>query len=619
MADISVQIVLDGQRYEQQLKAAETQAKKSGDKIGDDLGPSVTSRIGKSFLALGPAIAAAGAAIAGAFTLKEMIAQASEGEAALNKFNSALRAQGTFTREASADFAAYTSELQKVSVFGDDVIQRSAATLVSVGNLQGQALKDATKASIDFAAALDMDLGTAMDLVAKAAAGQTSALTRYGITIDKNIPESEKFAAVLAKINDRFGGFGQSQINTFSGALAQARNNFGDLLEEFGRVITQSPTVRNAIRAISDSISRITERIAEFTKDRDLIGEFVTAFIPVGEGIARFVIAPIELAFNRAKIIFNAISTLGAGLATFMLSITEQILRPAALFSESARNALEEVRQMREESQQSFSDFASKTGEAVKNGLSLNVTETVTQWVGGLAQLTEAVKPAAEQTGKEIGDAATPKPNITQFDEFTKAFLDRSKVMQQGAKQLGATMQQTFDTGLTNSFSAMGAAIAKGQNAFEAFGFAIIGVLGDMALQAGAFFLSLGIAKAIASLGTDPSAYALIAAGAGLSILGGALKAVAGMGGGGAPVAVGPAPPPPGGGGLAASSVGAVTETSAASTELAGEPRERQSQVIVQIQGNVLDRRETGLEIAEILNDTLRSSGQTVIRGESFA
>lgn len=619
MADVKVFLELDGKKYQSQLQETESKSKKSGETIGSNLGSGVTGKLTSAFKSLGPAIAGAAAAIGAAFTFKEMISEAAKGESALNAFNAALRAQGTFSQQASDDFAAYTSELQKVSVFGDDVIQRSAATLVSVGGLQGQALKDATKASLDFAAALDMDLGTSMDLVAKAAAGNTSALSRYGIIIDKSIPENERFAAALQQINSKFGGIAASQIDTFSGAISQARNNFGDLLEEFGKMITKSPIVREVIKRISAQIQEITARVAEFAANGDIIKSLALSLAEFGQSMVTYVVTPLELAYNIGTVFFNMMRTSIQTVIVMASNLAVALLAIPAMFSDSVAGIREGLAEFTASSQTVLGQFAQDTADSISKATTFNVADAISKNIAGFAAFAESVGPVAVKVGNEISAAVTPKPDPTALEIFTSAFLAQTKTMAEAAKGLGTQLRATFETGLTNSFAAMGAAMVKGQDAFAAFGFAIIGVLGDIALQAGATFIGLGIVRAIASLGTDPSAYALIAAGAALSVLGGALKAAAGMGGG-APVAIAASPPTPGGGGLAASDSGSVTASSAISTDLEDDnPRGRQNQVIVQIQGNVLDRRETGLEIAEILNDTLKSSGQTVIRGESFA
>jgi len=109
----------------------------------------------------------------------------------------------------------------------------------------------------------------------------------------------------------------------------------------------------------------------------------------------------------------------------------------------------------------------------------------------------------------------------------------------------------------------------------------------------------------------DPSGAGLIAAGVALSILGGALKAMAGGAGSNAGgVSAAGAGGGGGGGGVGG---GGISQTENGQTELAQEDKKPQTVVQVTVQGNILDRRATGLELVEIINESFGTSGtQTV-------
>ena len=238
------------------------------------------------------------------------------------------------------------------------------------------------------------------------------------------------------------------------------------------------------------------------------------------------------------------------------------------------------------------------------------------QYIAGMTTFVESVKPVVAANFKGVSDAAktaTGEPGF--FDGFAQSFMDANAKMITSAKNLGAQIHATIGQGVSNSFAAMGAAMAKGENGFAAFGKAMIGVLGDIALQAGAMFISLGIAKAIASLGSDPSAYALIAAGAALSILGGALKAYAGGGGGGGPASAAPSASGTGGGVAAGGGSGSAPNEDNGQDFNDSQRGEVGTKVEVNVQGNVFDRRETGLHIADVINETFGSNGLTLATG----
>lgn len=171
-------------------------------------------------------------------------------------------------------------------------------------------------------------------------------------------------------------------------------------------------------------------------------------------------------------------------------------------------------------------------------------------------------------------------------------------------KALGQAMINTIGNAAGQAFAAFGRAIAEGSNALEAFGKSLLNSLGQAAIQMGSLFILQGIAYTWAGLANGPT---LIAAGAALAAAGGILAVSAGTG------------PKSGGmgGGTAGSDIGSpiasntINEPIAIQDTIAQTP---QTSVSVTIQGNVLDRRETGLEIARILEEQFAEQG-LVIKG----
>lgn len=155
-------------------------------------------------------------------------------EDAVEKLNQALKNQGAFTEQTSRDIQEYAASLQKVTTVGDETILNQQALLVTFG-LQGKELQRATEASLDLSAGLGIDLKAAALLVGKAFAGDISTLSRYGIKIQEGLEESEKFEAVLQKLNQQFGGQARARLNTFSGQVENLKNRVGDLQERLGK------------------------------------------------------------------------------------------------------------------------------------------------------------------------------------------------------------------------------------------------------------------------------------------------------------------------------------------------------------------------------------------------
>jgi hypothetical protein len=195
------------------------------------------------------------------------------------------------------------------------------------------------------------------------------------------------------------------------------------------------------------------------------------------------------------------------------------------------------------------------------------------------------------------GEFAELKSKVLEdFAERRKTILtDEEKAIAASTKK----MNQLLVSGLSSTFSSMGAALAKGEDAFEAFKNGILGIIGDIMITMGTNILLQGkaigaLAASLASLNPGPA----IAAGLALITLGGALKALGGQKGGSAA-----------GGGVAATSGGAVpgTETAAPETIEPG------TNVVINVDAPVdFDRQKTGMELAEVLRDVFDTNSANI-------
>lgn len=183
----------------------------------------------------------------------------------------------------------------------------------------------------------------------------------------------------------------------------------------------------------------------------------------------------------------------------------------------------------------------------------------------------------------------------TVAEKFEKA-VDKIKLSVTGMRAEMSDFNKMMNTALGTSISSniqqMTKSLLKGENAFHAFGKVVAGIMGDLAIQLGASFVLTGLAinfeKLLGGTGT-------IAAGIGLIAVGTVLKSLAG-----------------GGGGATSPSItGADTIASPESTQFQEELTEQQM-VNVTIQGDVFDSDETGLRIAEIINEAFDTNGVVV-------
>ncbi|TQV85190.1 hypothetical protein FKG94_03095 [Exilibacterium tricleocarpae] len=143
------------------------------------------------------------------------------------------------------DLVAKASELQDVTVFGDEKIIRAQSQLATFTRITGDEFQRSTELALDLAKKFQGDLRSAALQLGKALndpVANLGALSRAGIQFDKGqkeliktLFESGRVAdaqrVILKELETQFGGSARAARETFGGALQGLKNAFGDLFE----------------------------------------------------------------------------------------------------------------------------------------------------------------------------------------------------------------------------------------------------------------------------------------------------------------------------------------------------------------------------------------------------
>ena len=165
---------------------------------------------------------------------KELFEKSIEQEKAEKKLEVALgRTSTALLNQASA--------LQQVTTFGDESIIGVQALIASFTDDE-EAIKKATKATLDLAAAKGMDLSSAADLVSKTLGSSTNSLSRYGIKVEGAVGSTRRLDSLTGNIAKLFGGQAKASAETLGGAIEQMSNAFGDANEAVGQAF--APTIK---------------------------------------------------------------------------------------------------------------------------------------------------------------------------------------------------------------------------------------------------------------------------------------------------------------------------------------------------------------------------------------
>lgn len=555
-------------------------------------GTDAAASIDKSFSVVTKTIASIVGTLAAGFGLKKIVEAGEESAVAWRNFSLALASTGQFSKEAARSFEEYASGLQKITGVQDEVIASGAAMLLNVGRISAEALPRATKAALDLAAALPQVGGPdgAFNLLSKAAAGSTTTLGRFGIHIDENLKKSEKFAAVLNLIEKNFNGMAQANLGTFAGMQKFAQLGFGEIVEQLGLIVVRSPAVIALMKMVGEGMFELAKRISNLGGGKDPLRPLIMGILDFGRAVTQYVIPPFEMLYNVGSVVFKdfiaglngiafAAGTVGQGVIMILqavgIEISNKLINDVNSFTEKATQGV-----------------AAWTQSAEDSMMKLDNTPVSTSMNAFIDTMDAVVAKSSEMQ-------AAYSQNVTNMSGATSAFVDESVAK---LKQMNEAVTRTIVHGISGAVQSMVKNLHSGKGAFDDFGSMIMNLIGDVAIQIGEFFLLTG--TGLIALLSNPLTAGFTTVAMGLALIGfGAL--MKSMSGGGPSFA--------GGGGF--DSGGGVSSTPDTTAQIETEQAKPKTDVTVVVQGNVFDRRETGLYIAEIINDNFDINGTKLSTG----
>lgn len=187
-----------------------------------------------NFMAMGAAVAAAGAALA-AFAIKlgvDGVTAAAQEEQALIKLQTALNNVGQGYR--LAELETFVDGMQRATGVADDELRPALQTLVTATGNATQAQELLTLA-LDISVASGKDLTTVSAALAKAANGQFTQISRLtNGALNPSILATKDLKLITGELTRLFGGQAEANAQTFAGKIEILKIAFDELLESFG-------------------------------------------------------------------------------------------------------------------------------------------------------------------------------------------------------------------------------------------------------------------------------------------------------------------------------------------------------------------------------------------------
>lgn len=670
---ISFEVTLDEKSIRDAYSKLEDESSKAGKKVAKNFDESVGDKLSGKFKDAGDNILGIfsglsskltltfAAAAAGAFAFKKALDFTFEGEA-LNQINNQFEAlskrEGVVSQallaglEDAAGGLIDTTDLLKIANKGLVQFGESAEKLPGI-------LAIAKQSALIFG-------GTATEkfeeISTAIANGSTKALKNAGIIVDTEkvykdfaksiglvageLTQAQRQQALLNAVLQKgavdFEGIdGKASVATQ--AFKRLSVSITNIMETIQMLIAN--TLGPLFAKVADTVAMLTDRVGssikELTGQKQSVNEATASlanYTKQLENLQKNLAAGFTLddknldpsIKQRADFLKGEISKLSAFVQTEQQKTNDALAAQAAATQgkdirtpeqlraiEQRRNALQGFITSQEnaelQSQEKLLQFETDFGARRELTKQLNNQKLVLLEQDFKNKLAEIDKQFSAENGFNEQQRAAASLAVTENFNKQRELLEltadeeRVKRIQQTKERLNI-----IQNGINNIFAQgavkLGESLTKGGNAFEEFGKGIVGIIADQIITLGQALIIQGLAieTFVASINTllPGSGAAAAAAGLGLVLFGTALKAA--VGGGGGASSAGAAPSVTGGGDFGGGGA----------TEITGpedlQPQGPTTAINVNVQGNILDRRQSGLEIAEVLQEAFSNQGISI-------
>ena len=215
-----------------------------------------------------------GGSIAGAFSIKAVSdfarksAEAWRGQKeAVSVMNQVLKSTGAEAWTSSAELKEMAASLQQVTNYGDETITSMHGVLLGFRNITGKNFEHASKAILDMATVMKMDLASAAQVVGKALDDPINglgSLSRQGFHFTEQQKQMLKAMVeagdmmgaqkiILEELDGTYGGAAEAAADLGT----QVKNSAGDVLEGFGKFFSFLGEHSGALKLTKEALDAV--------------------------------------------------------------------------------------------------------------------------------------------------------------------------------------------------------------------------------------------------------------------------------------------------------------------------------------------------------------------------
>lgn len=395
--------------------------------------------------------------------LEGAVDEAANAEVALNKLNTALKLSGDYSDAASKQMQEFAAQIQKTSVYDDDLVISQLAVAKSFGVSNEQAEK-LVQAATDLSAVTGDSLNASVEQLGRTLTGTAGALGKTIPGFKLLTEEQLRAGSAIDFITSRFGGAAQDALNTFSGAVAQTKNEYLDFIQAIGETITQNPAVIVGIKGLGSAFEA-AQKAVEANKTA-IIALTREAFVGLIKVIP-FLLEGLNLINDGFSFIVStsyklaaAINYVKGGVSAFFQDTDIGKKAVLAGFQQGTEALLKE------------SDQAKKNGEARKKV----IDELIASVDKSIDKTVDQINADNELTKSYIKNRADQKlalEQLTELERKRRIEANQRIAIESGTKNIiGAFNGSTFNQldkkeGVTNTTVQIGAVAQIGDSVFK--------------------------------------------------------------------------------------------------------------------------------------------------------
>ena len=397
------------------------------------------------------------------------------------RLRTALEANGRQVNDLFKDYKEFASGLQQITTVGDETTLEMLQVAEAMG-LTGESAKRAVKNAIAMGKAFGVNEKSAIRYTASLEQGDATMLTRYIPALRSVTDEAEKTALAHDILSKAFGA-ATAEAQVGLGPVVQLKNNFGDLMEQIGELIS------NAITPFVEKLNSVVLRF----KDLD---QPTKAFY-TGIALITAAIGPVLLLLGT---LIRVLTTLRLR----VLGITVVIIAMVGGFVYVVKN-LEAFEIVFQNTWARITNFAITGSQAVIDALAF-ISQGLTAFgVSGYA-LQGTFEALSSRLNAMRQETINSKVEFQTFQQFVNAlkldFADLFGVLDEGTDESLPVFNETLKSIENNILSIEG--VAKSFTGSFSDGLASIitegGRLDDMLKRIGKQLLKSGLAKLFEAL-----------------------------------------------------------------------------------------------------------------------